>query len=410
MASVEPFTVAVPDSELERLSQKLSTTNFPDELDEAGWNYGAPLTDIKRLTKYWQEKYDWRKAEAKINELPNYRTPIDIDGFGTLDIHFIHQKSPIEGAIPLLFAHGWPGSFHEVTKILPLLTSSTTSSFHLVAPSHPNFGFSSSVTKRGFSLPQYAETCHKLMLKLGYTHYVTQGGDWGCFITRIMSLLYPDNVRAAHINMIRGHAPKLFSNPILYFQHKFSPYSAREKAAAARTNWFLQEGSGYRHEQASKPQTLGYSLADSPIGLLAWIYEKLHDWTDNYPWTDDEILTWVSIYWHSTAGPAASLRIYYEVTHSKDLNRERTEMYIPKVKLGLSHFPKELTVVPKTWGRTMGPVVFQSEKEKGGHFAAWECPEEFVADLRVMFGKGGGAEGVVEGKNGYGVEKGRARL
>ncbi|KAL8671509.1 MAG: hypothetical protein Q9168_003978, partial [Polycauliona sp. 1 TL-2023] len=293
MAPIERFKIALPDSQLERLAQKLQTTNFPDELDEAGWGYGAPLADIKRLTKYWQEHYDWRKAEAAINKLPNYRTPIDIDGFGTLNIHFIHQKSPVEGAIPLLFVHGWPGSFLEVTKILPLLTSSTTPSFHIIAPSLPNFGFSTAVTKRGFALPQYAETCHKLMLALGYPQYVTQGGDWGCMITRIMSLLYPSHVRAAHINMVRGHAPTFLSNPILYLQHKFTPYNAREKTGKDRSNRFLEEGSGYRVIQATKPQTLGYALSDSPVGLLAWIYDKLHDWTDDYPWTDDEILTWV---------------------------------------------------------------------------------------------------------------------
>ncbi|KAL8925400.1 MAG: hypothetical protein Q9208_003492 [Pyrenodesmia sp. 3 TL-2023] len=410
MGSIKPFTVCVPDSSLERLSQKLSLANLPDELEEAEWDYGAPLADIKRLISYWQEKYDWRKAEAQINELPNFKTPIEVDGFGSLDIHFVHQKSPVEGAIPLLFAHGWPGSFLEVQKILPLLTSTTAPSFHVVAPSHPNFGFSSGVTKRGFSLPQYAETCHKLMVKLGYPQYVTQGGDWGCMITRIMSLMYPNNVRAAHINMVRGHQPTLFSNPLLYLQHKFTPYNAREKGAAERNNWFAKEGRGYREEQATKPQTLGYSLSDSPVGLLAWIYEKLHDWTDNYPWTEDEILTWVSIYWHSTAGLAASLRIYYESAHDVQFGRGYTEHYIPKVPLGLSHFPRELTVVPKTWGRTMGPVVFESERDHGGHFAAHECPEKLVEDLRKMFGKGGGAAGVVEGKSGYGVEKGRAKL
>ncbi|KAL8756328.1 MAG: hypothetical protein Q9184_004537 [Pyrenodesmia sp. 2 TL-2023] len=385
MASIEPFTVSVPDSSLERLSQKLSLANFPNELEEAEWNYGAPLADIKRLTRYWQEKYDWRKAEAQINELPNFTTPIGVDGFG-------------------------PGSFIEVQKILPLLTSTTTPSFHVVAPSHPNFGFSSSVTKPGFGLPQYAETCHKLMVKLGYTQYVTQGGDWGCMITRTMSLLYPNNVRAAHINMILAHEPTFFSNPLLYLQHKLSSYNAREKGAADRNKWFAKEGSGYRQEQATKPQTLGYSLSDSPVGLLAWIYEKLHDWTDNYPWTEDEILTWVSIYWHSTAGPAASLRIYYESAKDEQLKWGRTEHYIPRVPLGLSHFPLELTVVPKTWARTMGPVVFESEKDHGGHFAAHECPDELVGDLRKMFGKGGGAAGVVEGKSGYGVEQGRAKL
>ncbi|KAL8956826.1 MAG: hypothetical protein Q9183_006211, partial [Haloplaca sp. 2 TL-2023] len=261
MASLQPFNVSVPDEHLDRLSQKLANTTPPDELDEAGWDYGAPLADIKRLIKYWKEDYSWRKAEAKINELPNYTTPIEVDGFGTLDIHFVHQTSPIAGAIPLLFVHGCvltrtgPGSFLEVTKILPLLTSSTTPSFHVIAPSLPNFGFSSPVRKRGFSLPQYAETCHKLMLALGYSQYVTQGGDWGSHITRIMTLLYPSHIAAAHINLIIGHAPTLMANPVLYLQHNLSPSTERERAGAARSAWFLTEGSGYKEIQATKPQT-----------------------------------------------------------------------------------------------------------------------------------------------------------
>ena len=220
-------------------------------------------------------------------------------------------------------------------------------------------------------------------------------------ITRTMGLRYPHHVRASHINMVRGHAPSLTSNPLLYIQHALTPYSNRDKSGFDRTKWFFQEGSGYGHEQSTKPQTLGYALSDSPIGLLAWIYEKLHDWTDGYPWTPTEILTWVSIYYFSTAGPAASLRIYYESVHNTEFNRVRTEKHIPSVKLGLAHFPKELTVYPKTWGRTLGPVVYESDNESGGHFAAWERPEVIVKDLREMFGKAGGAFKVVEGKDGY---------
>lgn len=178
-----------------------------------------------------------------------------------------------------------------------------------------------------------------------------------------------------------------------------TPYSERDKAGLARTAWFVNEGTGYRHTQSTKPQTLGYSLADSPVGLLAWIYEKLHDWTDDYPWTDDEILTWVSIYWFSTAGPAASLRIYYEATHTGSakgsVHRDRTAQYIPKVKLGLCYTPKELSVIPHTWGRTLGPVAFESQKTKGGHFAAWEIPDEISNDLQTMFGKGGACHNII---------------
>lgn len=174
-------------------------------------------------------------------------------------------------------------------------------------------------------------------------------------------------------------------------QHAVTPYSERDKAGFARSKWFNEEGSGYRLEQSTKPQTLGYALADSPVALLAWIYEKLHDWTDDYPWTDDEILEWVSIYWFSTAGPAASLRIYYEAMHvsKTGVHRDRTNQHIGKVKLGLCYAPKEISVIPYTWGRTLGPVVYESQKIKGGHFAAWEIPNEISTDLQKMFGKNG---------------------
>ncbi|KAI9881263.1 MAG: hypothetical protein M1830_005549 [Pleopsidium flavum] len=403
MASVRPYNIAVSQAQLERLASKLSNASFPDELDGAGWDYGAPLADIKRLTAYWRDSFDWRKQEAKLNELPNFKIPLSVEGFDPLNVHFVHQRSDVQGAIPLLFCHGWPGSFLEVAKILPLLTkgSNTAPAFHVVSPSLPNFGFSEGPTKKGFGLKQYAEACHKLMLNLGYQEYVTQGGDWGFYITRAMGFLYPQHCKASHVNMVRADPPRWTSNPILALQYAITPLSARDKNGLARSNWFLKEGNGYRSEQSTKPQTLGYALHDSPVALLAWIYEKLHDWTDDYPWTEDEILTWVSIYWFSTASPAASIRIYYEATHSESVTRERLSSWIPSVKLGLAYFPRELSVVPKTWGRTLGPVVFESDNEKGGHFAAWERPDTIADDLRKMFGKKGGAYGLIKGKEGY---------
>jgi hypothetical protein len=168
-----PYKINVPDSEIKKLQQKLALAEFPDELDAAGWDYGVPLEDIKRLVAYWQSGFDWRVHEAKLNELPQYMTQIAVDGFGSLDIHFVWQPAKLENAIPLLFVHGWPGSFDEVTKILPLLTTEDGSKpvFHVVAPSLPNYGFSGRVQQKGFALKQYAEVCHKLMLKLGYDNY-----------------------------------------------------------------------------------------------------------------------------------------------------------------------------------------------------------------------------------------------
>ncbi|KAI1612585.1 microsomal epoxide hydrolase [Exophiala viscosa] len=411
MTDIQPFTISIPDSSLSDLKTRLDLARFPDELDGAEWHYGAPLSDVKRLTSHWKNKYDWREAERKLNTLPQYTTTIACEGFDPLRIHFVHSQSGTKNALPLLFVHGWPGSFVEATKIYDKLTSPDPSSdvpaFHFVAISLPNYAFSEGPKKKGFALAQYAETCHKLMLKLGYDEYITQGGDWGFYITRTMSLLYPQHCKATHINFAQGNPPSWFTHPTLALQHAVTPYTAAEKEGFARTKWFLDESSGYRSQQSTRPQTLGYALTDSPVALLAWIYEKLHDWSDSYPWTDEEVCTWVSIYWFSTAGPAANLRIYYEATHEWDIpatrvTRDRAREYIGGgVKLGMSHNPKELRVVPSSWARTQGDTVFEKFHDSGGHFFAYEKPEHLIADVREMFGKNGGAAGVVKGLDGY---------
>lgn len=412
MADIQPYTINVPDDKIKDLKLRLSLAKFPDELDEAGWDMGAPLADVRRLAKQWGEGYDWRRAEAHLNRtLPQFSTPIQCDGgFEALDIHFVHAKSSVANAIPLLFIHGWPGSFLEVSKILQPLVEGGDGvdrpAFHVVAPSLPNFGFSQGTAKRGFAMEQYAETMNKLMLKLGYNEYVTQGGDWGRHISRSLAHLYPQHCRATHLNYDAADPPSFLKNPLLAAKHAMTPYTARERQGEARSAWFRQEGRGYNVEQSTKPQTLGYGLADSPVACLAWIYEKLHDWTDAYPWTDDEVLTWISVYWFSAAGPAASVRIYYETHHNPDgrpnkLNPAAMNAYSPGVKLGFSHFPMDLVVVPSSWSATLGEVVFERHHPDGGHFAAWERPEQIVTDVRDMFGKKGGAFGVVKGLNGY---------
>lgn len=401
MASIKPFKISVPDSDIERLKTKLALTTFPQDVDFSdSWNYGAPLKDIKRLVSYWQDGFDWRAAEAKLNaELSQFTTTVPVSqGFGDVEVHFVHQRSDRPDSIPILFCHGWPGSFLEVVKILPLLVKPTgpdQPSFHVVAPSLPNFGFSGKVTTSGFGPLQYAEVCHKLMLRLGYDRYVTQGGDWGYIITRMMGSQYPQHVLASHLNFVRvSKPPTLSESPTQYLKHAVLPYSAAEKKGLARTDWFLKQGYGYNLEQSTRPHTLGFALADSPVALLAWIYEKLHDWTDDYPWTDDEILAWISIYAFSTAGADASVRIYYE--NMQQGTYIKGNEYVANVLLGLSYFPQDLVVPPSTWGHTLGPVVFEKRHEDGGHFAAYERPDKLVDDLRAMFGRGGGAESVTK--------------
>ncbi|KEF54145.1 uncharacterized protein A1O9_09940 [Exophiala aquamarina CBS 119918] len=410
MADIQPFTISIPGKQLDDLKLRLSLARFPDELDEAGWEYGAPLADIKRITQYWKENYDWRAAEHRLNAtFLQFTTSITVEGFDPIKLHFIHQRSRIANAIPLLFVHGWPGSFIEALKIVQELSSPSdpkAPAFHVIAPSLPNFGFSEAPKKKGFAVAQYAEIVHKLMLKLGYTEYATQAGDWGFHITRTLCLHYPQHCKAIHVNMDEGSQPKFTSNPLLALEYATTPFTEREIKGRERTEWMLRESSGYRTQQSTKPQTLGYSLADSPVGLLSWIYEKICEWSDKYPWTEDEICTWMSIYWFSTAGPAASLRIYYEEVHRWDdparrVTRDRTRQYIGGVKLGLTHSPAEVRVYPSTWTRTQGDVVFERFYDSGGHFFAYEKPEHLIADVRDMYGRGGGAEGVIKGKNGY---------
>jgi len=252
------------------------------------------------------------------------------------------------------------------------------------------------------------------MQQLGYNKYATQGGDWGFYITRTIGFLYPKSCLASHINMVRAFQPGWTKHPLLALAEAATPYTEFEKAGLERSKWFAEEGSGYKTIQCTKPQTPGYGVTDSPVGLLAWILEKLHDWTDDYPWTDDEILTWVSIYWFSRAGPAASFRIYYEATHQsvpglEYVSRDRTQEYIPNVKVGLCYAPKELTVLPRNWGRTLGPIVYEGQHEKGGHFLAHENPEAIAGDLKAMFAEHGPCAGLL-GDLRSSNEKVRSRL
>ncbi|CAL1713413.1 unnamed protein product [Somion occarium] len=381
----KPFTLAVPDADLELLRKKLELTRLPDELEGSKWDYGVPLEDIKRLVAKWKDGFDWRAAEAKINAIPQFTRDIEVEGHGTLNVHYVHQKSELQNAIPLLFVHGWPGHFMEVAKLLPLLTAVAPDqpSFHVVAFSLPGFGFSEAPKEKGFAISQYAEVGHKLMLALGYNEYVTQGGDWGFLITRVIAQKYGGkHAKAWHTNFPVTGPPSLTYSPGLFLRFLVTPFSAEEKKGIERTMWFRSKGRGYFEEQSTNPQTLGYSLADSPAGLLAWIHEKLVTWTDGYPWTDDEILTWISIYWFSRPGPAASVRIYYEASTAKDWDKTQ---YVP-IPFGISLFPKELARVPKLWTRAIGKLVFASEHESGGHFAAHEKPAELADDLKKMFG------------------------
>ncbi|EME78691.1 uncharacterized protein MYCFIDRAFT_63545 [Pseudocercospora fijiensis CIRAD86] len=403
MSVIKEYTIDVPQQKIDRLKKRLDDTDFPSELEgNPAWDYGSPLADIQRLVEYWRTKFDWRAHEKKLNELPNFEVQVSVDKHGPVDMHFVHQKSDVQGAIPLLFVHGWPGSFLEVTKMLPYLKGGDGNpAFHVVAPSLPNYGFSGPALKPGFNLARYAEACHKVMLALGYNEYVTQGGDWGFLITRALAHLYPTSVKAHHINWAWAAKPEEFVNGT-----KPEPeYSEREKkqmALAERWNPFgMGDGRGYLAIQSTRPATINFLLRDSPVGNLAWVFDKLVEWSDEYEWTDDEVCLWVSIYVFSRAGPDAASYIYYEALHDPvEITVPIAQGYID-VPLGIADFPVELCNSPVSWRHTMGPIVFQKFYEKGGHFAGWERPKDLADGLCEMFGKGGGAYGVVSGKDGY---------
>ncbi|RPD73931.1 alpha/beta-hydrolase [Lentinus tigrinus ALCF2SS1-7] len=399
-----PFTLHVPDADLDLLRRKLELAHLPDELQvraESQWNYGVPLADVKRLVFRWKVGFDWRKFEAEINKLPMYTRDIFIDNFGSLNIHYVHRRSDVLDAIPLLFVHGWPGHFLEVRKLLPLLTEESVDhpSFHVVAVSLPGFAFSEAPTKPGFGAAQYAEVFNKLMISLGYEEYVYQGGDWGHVV---LNLYGGRHVKAWHTNcpMTTPKLSTVLAHPSLIPRLFALPFDKDARDAIALTKKHFAVGCGYMIEQATRPQTLGYSLADSPVGLLAWIYEKLVTWSDEYPWTDDEVLEWVSIYWFSRAGPAASLRIYYEMSHGRTRDFFDGTQWIP-IPTGVSYFPREIARLPKSWARFLGNVVYQGEHSQGGHFAAHEAPEKLAYDLRRMYGRDGPAFGVVPSRSGY---------
>ncbi|KAG2356318.1 Alpha/Beta hydrolase protein [Suillus spraguei] len=367
MSSETPFQINVPDEKLSTLRAKLELATFPDELQDAGWKYGSPLVDMKRLTERWKNQYDWRKHEKEINEkLPMFTRNIDVDGFDTLNIHYVHKKSETVDAIPLLFCHGWPGSFWEVMKILPLLTAS--------APEHPSF-----------------HVAHKLMIALGYNEYVTQGGDWGCLITRKMASVYGGrHHKAWHTNMPVAKVPT-WKSPLFFLSFLLTPWSTEEKAGIERTKWFHAKGQGYSAQQSTQPQT---SVMVSLIALLACLLGSTRNWS--FGQTITIVLTWISLYWFSRAGPAASLRIYFELREDcEDIGRD------PTIPMGASFFPKELIVLPAAWLRQSNNVVSESHHKTGGHFAATERPEELVQDVRKMFAKGSPAFAIVPGRTGY---------
>ena len=364
MTEVRPYRIAVPDAVLTDLRDRLTRTRWPERECVDDWSQGIPLAYTRELAGYWADEYDWRAREAALNRFDQFVT--EIDG---LDIHFIHQRSSNPNAFPLIITHGWPGSIVEFHKVIEPLAAD----FHVVCPSLPGYGFSGKPSRTGWSVEKVADAWATLMARLGYESYGAQGGDWGSAVTAQMGR-NGRGCKSIHINMPLGFpTPESAQNP-----------TAEEAAAMAAIAHHVQWGTGYSEEQATRPQTLGYGLTDSPVGQLAWIVEKFWAWTDcdGHPenvLTRDEMLDNVMLYW-ATASATSSARLYWESF------KKMLEAGPVQAPTGVAAFPKEIVPSPRSWCESRYHITHWTDMPRGGHFAAFEQPELFVDDVRAFFG------------------------
>ena len=365
MPEIRPFRIDVPDADLADLRERLRRTRWPERECVGDWSQGIPLDYTRELVGYWAEDYDWRARERRLNTFDQYLT--EIDG---LDIHFIHQRSPNPDALPLIITHGWPGSVVEFGTVIGPLTEN----FHVVCPALPGYGFSGKPAATGWTVERIAAAWDVLMLRLGYDRYVAQGGDWGAAVTTQIGRNAGSNgCVAIHTNMPIALPTGPLENP--------TPDEQDALAAAAR---YQKWDSGYAKQQSTRPQTLGYGLADSPAGQLAWIMEKFWSWTDcdGHPenvLSRDELLDNVMMYW-ATNSAVSSARLYWESFTSFGGGAK------VEVPTGVASFPKEILKAPRSWCEAAYTITHWTTMPRGGHFAAFEQPELFIEDVRAFFG------------------------
>jgi pimeloyl-ACP methyl ester carboxylesterase len=375
---VREFRIEIPESDLDDLRERLVRTRWPEPATAPGWTQGVPLDYARELCDHWARRYDWRRCEAEINALPQFHTGLDGGGDDTVEVHLLHVRSRHRGAMPLLLTHGWPGSIVEFLDIVPALTDppDPADAFHLVIPSLPGYGFSGKPTVPGWGVERIATAWAQLMDRLGYDRYGAHGGDWGSVITSALGTGAPENVVGIHLTMPMAAAPP---------EGERQPLTRAEQAGVTARETFMKVGTGYSREQATRPQTLGYGLADSPSGQCMWIVEKFWDWTDcaGHPEnviSRDRLLDNVMLYWLPGAG-ASSARLYWE-----SYDRRRTDE-VP-VPTGVTLFPQELARLPRHWlERRYTDLRHWNEPTVGGHFAAMEQPDVLVDELRTFFSK-----------------------
>jgi len=375
---VEPFKISVSDAQVADLRRRLADTRWPDQIPGSGWDYGCDLAWLQDLAAYWADGFDWRSQEDRLNSLDHFTTLIDGQ-----NIHFIHQRSPHPEALPLLISHGWPGSVVEFLDIIGPLTDPTAhggdaaDAFHVIAPSLPGYAWSGPTTDRGWGVDRTARAFAVLPDRLGYDAYGVQGGDWGSMISRQIAQVDPGHVVGCHVNMMTGGPAGADDD--------FDDITPLEQQHMDRGRWYMAEDNGYFRIQETRPQTLGTGLNDSPAGLLSWIGEKFHGWTDHDgdPLTAvdrDQLLTNVSVYWF-TGTINSSTRMYFETMGAPVAGLGATG----DVPLGVSTFPKELFIARRRWVEAAHNLTFWADHETGGHFAAMEQPAVLVDDIRTFF-------------------------
>jgi pimeloyl-ACP methyl ester carboxylesterase len=389
--SIRPFTVGIPQAALEDLRRRIAETRWPDRETVDDQSQGIQLAKLKPLVKYWGTGYDWRKAEAKLNTLPQFMTTID-----GVDIHFIHVRSKHPNALPLIMTHGWPGSVFELLKTVGPLTDPTAhggraeDAFDLVLPSMPGYGFSGKPTETGWGPDRIAQTWAELMKRLGYTRYVAQGGDWGSPVSSAMARQAPTGLLGIHINLPAVVPPEIAA-VLAVGGPAPTGLTDKERAAFDALSAAAKMGNrSYATMMGTRPQTIGYAVNDSPTGLAAWMlgHPGFSRWTyDNSDpeKSPDEVLDDITQYWLSNSATSAG-RLYWEYGGRSVVFAavERTlEIALP---VAITVFPEETYLAPETWARRAYPnLIYFHEVDKGGHFAAWEQPELFSAELRAAF-------------------------
>lgn len=369
--TIEPFRLDVPESELDDLRRRLDLVRWPAELPGAEWSRGVPLAYLQDLVAHWRDGYDWRAAEARLNEWPQYTTVIE-----GAQVHFAHVPSSDPSAVPLVLTHGWPGSVVEFTEVAKLLTD-----FHLVIPTIPGFTLSGPVQEPGWEFKRVARAWTELMTRLGYPRYGVQGGDWGAAISREVGRIDPERVIGVHLNLIPGAGATSEPTP-----EELAPLDPAEQertwASWRRQQAFASEQQGYADLQSTRPQTVAYALTDSPVGQLAWIAEKFATWSDPAsPIDRDVLLTNVMLYWLTrTAGSAGA--IYYERAHASYWGQPAEPSSTPTALLDLAH--ENFIPLRHKVARTDNVVRWTSHPH-GGHFAALEQPAVLAADIRAFF-------------------------